>query len=377
MKVLDLCSGIGGFSLAAHWMGWETIAFCERDAFCQKVLVKNFPGVPIYDDLTTLNARPFRGTVDLLTAGYPCQPFSQAGRRLGEKDPRHLWPHVRRIINQSRPTWVVCENVAGHISMGIDKVCAQMEALAYTVQPLVIPACATGAPHRRDRVWIIARRGVGSNATSAGTCTDNARLRARLSGVNGRQISITPDSHITRTQGRTQARNVSDNGAQSNDEHIRRCKIASPGYAESDRLQERIRQNGESFRRSQSESRMDAIGASQPDWYGGDFGQPSPLTHWRTLTHSKSERCRNGNDSELQRQTPRKKHTSTSANSDKNRMGIHREEWEAFGAVCDVDDGIPARLVRDRVNKLKALGNTIVPQVVFEIFKAIDAAQKG
>lgn len=156
MNHLDLCSGIGGFALAARWMNWQTIAFCERDKFCQKVLKKHWPEVTIYDDLTTFNASEFMGRVDILTAGYPCQPFSQAGKRMGAEDDRHLWPEVRRVITECRPRWIVCENVAGHITMGLNDVLTDLESEGYTAQAVVIPACATGAPHRRDRVWIIA-----------------------------------------------------------------------------------------------------------------------------------------------------------------------------------------------------------------------------
>ena len=153
MRVLDLFSGIGGFSLAAHWMGWETVAFCERDKFCQQVLRKHWPNVPIYDDIISFDNPP---AADLVCGGYPCQPFSQAGKRKGNDDDRALWPAMLAVIAKVRPTWVVAENVAGHISLGLDDVLADLEAEGYATWPLVIPACAVGAPHRRDRVWIVA-----------------------------------------------------------------------------------------------------------------------------------------------------------------------------------------------------------------------------
>jgi DNA (cytosine-5)-methyltransferase 1 len=154
MKHLDLFSGIGGFALAAQWAGIETVAFCEIDKFCHKVLNKNFPGIPIHDDIKTLNGENYAG-IDIITGGYPCQPFSTAGKRKGADDPRHLWPEMFRIIRQARPTWVVCENVAGHVSMGLDKVLSDMEGINYTGQPIIIPACAKDAPHERKRVWIV------------------------------------------------------------------------------------------------------------------------------------------------------------------------------------------------------------------------------
>ena len=154
MKHLDLFSGIGGFALAAQWAGIETVAFCEIDDFACKVLNKNFPCVPVHRDIRELDGSLYAG-IDLITGGYPCQPFSTAGKRKGADDPRHLWPEMFRVIQQARPTWVVCENVAGHISMGLDAVLADMEGIGYAGQAVVIPACAKDAPHERKRVWII------------------------------------------------------------------------------------------------------------------------------------------------------------------------------------------------------------------------------
>ena len=157
MRVLDLFAGIGGFSLAAHWMGWETTAFCEKDKFCQKVLRKNFPNVPIHDDIRKIKEfTQYAGTVELISGGYPCQPFSVAGKQRGAEDDRHLWPSMLGIIKAVKPTWVVAENVYGHVSMGLDDVLSDLEAEGYTSRALIIPACAKDAHHRRDRVWIIA-----------------------------------------------------------------------------------------------------------------------------------------------------------------------------------------------------------------------------
>jgi len=156
MKVLDLFSGIGGFSLGLEAAGFETIAFCEREPFCQAVLKKHWPDVPCHDDVTTLDGKQFHGTADIVCGGYPCQPFSVAGKRQAEADERHLWPEMLRIIQGVRPRWVIAENVAGHIELGFDEVAASLESEGFTVWPFIIPACAVDAPHRRDRVWIIA-----------------------------------------------------------------------------------------------------------------------------------------------------------------------------------------------------------------------------
>ncbi|MDP1711012.1 MAG: DNA (cytosine-5-)-methyltransferase [Candidatus Nanopelagicaceae bacterium] len=155
IKHLDLFSGIGGFALAARWAGLETVAFCEKDEFCQKVLKKHWPDVPIYDDIKDFNGKEYKG-VDLLTGGYPCQPFSEAGKRKGEADDRHLWPEMLRVIEQARPAFVIAENVIGHVTLGLDKVLNDLEREGYAARPLVIPACAVDSPHRRDRVWIVA-----------------------------------------------------------------------------------------------------------------------------------------------------------------------------------------------------------------------------
>ena len=159
-QVLDLFSGIGGFSLGLERAGFATTAFCEIDPFCRRVLVRHWPGTPIYHDINQLTERTLRHdhlpSIDLICGGYPCQPFSVAGRQRGERDPRHLWPQMHRLIRELRPRWVICENVRGHIELGLDTVLDELEALGYTAWTFVVPACAVGANHRRDRVWVVA-----------------------------------------------------------------------------------------------------------------------------------------------------------------------------------------------------------------------------
>lgn len=153
---LDLFSGIGGFALAAQMVGGiKTAAFCEIDPWAQRVLNKNFPNVPVHEDVKTLDPSKY-GTIDLITGGYPCQPFSLSGKRQGEDDDRHLWPEVRRITAAARPRWVLCENVIGHVTMGLDQVLDDLASLGYAAEAIVLPACAVGNWHRRDRVWIVA-----------------------------------------------------------------------------------------------------------------------------------------------------------------------------------------------------------------------------
>jgi DNA (cytosine-5)-methyltransferase 1 len=155
LRVLDLFSGIGGFSLGLERTGgFETVAFCEIEPFPRRVLAKHWPGTPIHRDVRELRGDDV-GPVDVICGGYPCQPFSTAGKRRGAEDDRHLWPEYRRLISELRPTWVIGENVAGHISMGLDDVLSDLEALGYACRAFIVPACAVGAPHRRDRVWIV------------------------------------------------------------------------------------------------------------------------------------------------------------------------------------------------------------------------------
>lgn len=158
LRHLDLFSGIGGFALAARMVGGiETVGFCEIDPWAQKVLAKNFPGIPIHDDVKKLSGNEY-GAVGIITGGYPCQPFSLTGKRKGERDDRHLWPEMRRIIACAKPRWILCENVIGHITMGLDEVLSDLESIGYSCGATVLPACAVDARHRRDRVWILGNR---------------------------------------------------------------------------------------------------------------------------------------------------------------------------------------------------------------------------
>ena len=161
LKHLDLCSGIGGFAVGFSMAELsEPIAFCDTDKFCQKVLAKNFPNIPIYDDVKEIADDPTRfisERPDILTAGYPCQPFSTSGKRGGSQDPRHIFPYLHKLIEQIRPTYCVFENVYGHLSLGLDEVLFAMESLNYHTRTFVLPSSAIGARHKRERLWIICR----------------------------------------------------------------------------------------------------------------------------------------------------------------------------------------------------------------------------
>lgn len=160
MRHIGLFAGIGGFELAARWMGWNTIAWSEWDPFCQKVLSYHFPEAKGYGDIKQADFTQYRGQCDILTGGFPCQPYSTAGKRLGKEDERHLWPEMLRVIREVRPRWIVGENVRGLLSWNegvvFEEVCSDLESEGYEVQAFIIPAAGVGAPHRRERVWIIA-----------------------------------------------------------------------------------------------------------------------------------------------------------------------------------------------------------------------------
>ena len=170
MNHLGLFEGIGGFSLAARWMDWETKGWVEINPFCQKVLKHHFPEAQGFSDIKKFSYAVYKSilrnrgikdrSIDIITGGFPCQPYSSAGLRKGTDDPRHLWPYMLETIRQFKPTWVVGENVRGITNWNgglvFEQVQTELEAIGYEVQAFVLPACSVGAPHRRDRVWFVA-----------------------------------------------------------------------------------------------------------------------------------------------------------------------------------------------------------------------------
>jgi DNA (cytosine-5)-methyltransferase 1 len=187
MTHLSLFSGIGGIDLASHWAGFETVQFVERDQFCQKVLAKNFPGVPIHDDVTTFDGRPFAGRTDLISAGFPCQPHSVAGKRLASGDERDLWGEVVRILGEAKPRWFLGENVPGLLTSEsgrfFGRVVDDLASLGFSVGWCCYGASDVGAVHRRNRVFIVAySSGAGlegqgqRGAVADSVATDSAHL---------------------------------------------------------------------------------------------------------------------------------------------------------------------------------------------------------
>ena len=206
MRVLDLFSGIGGFSLGLERAGMETVAFCEIDPFCQKVLRKHWPDVPIYNDVKELTNEEARGLKpDVICGGFPCQPFStaSAGKRGGKTDDRALWPEMLRIIRAAKPRWVVAENVTGIISMALSEVVLDLERAGYCVWLFIIPACAVGHDHRRERVWILAHSDSGSQPSGS----LNAETQV-LSGSGGDTLGMGKNDGVSRGMDRLRLRSL-------------------------------------------------------------------------------------------------------------------------------------------------------------------------
>jgi len=182
MRHLDLFSGIGGFALAASWV-WgkdhKILSFCEIEKFPQKVLKKHWPDVPCHDDIKTMKGDKY-GRVDILTGGFPCQPYSEAGKQRGKSDNRALWPEMFRIIKEAKPRWIIGENVDGFIYMGLDTALSDLESEGYETTAFILPACSVNAQHKRSRIWIVANaKGAGKSKMFC-----KSRLSAQLGGSN-------------------------------------------------------------------------------------------------------------------------------------------------------------------------------------------------
>jgi DNA (cytosine-5)-methyltransferase 1 len=184
---LDLFSGIGGFAIAARSAGFRTVGFSEVEPYACRVLRSRFAGVPNLGDVRKPESFSGLGPVTILSAGYPCQGESLTGLRLGASDDRWLWPATRDIIPVARPTWFIGENVLGHVTMGLDTVLSDLDGLGYAAQPFVIPACAVGAWHIRERVWILAHDEEGSRGSRDSLVPGRVGGHAQQSGGRARR----------------------------------------------------------------------------------------------------------------------------------------------------------------------------------------------
>ena len=292
LKVLDLFSGIGGFSLGLERTGgFKTVAFCEIEEFPRRVLAKHWPGVPIHQDVRELRAEHV-GAADVICGGYPCQPFSLAGKRGGAEDDRHLWPEMRRLVDELRPAWVIGENVAGHISMGLDDVLSDLASLGYAARAFAVPALAIGAPHRRERLWIVA------HAARLQSGRQDQRTIGERVGAGGEPFAMADRASVGR-------------GA-------RRTRRPHPGGA-----------------REREQALQDVADAA----------------------------------SVAQREQANKANSVSACGDTRVELGCG-SWWEFEPDVGRVAHGVPAR-----VDRLRALGNAVVPQVVEAIGRRILEAE--
>lgn len=307
LKHASLFSGIGGFDLAAAWMGWENVFHCEINKYCQQILKQHFPKSILYDDIKKTDFKEWNGKIDIISGGFPCQPYSNAGKRKGKEDDRHLWPEMLRAIREIQPTWIVGENVAGLLNwnggMVLNEIKTDLENSGFEVfPPCILPACGKNAPHRRDRLWIVAHRNTEQREWEAG--------RFFSKSINGSK------------------KNVADSN--SNGQH-------------------------------RSNSKHEINTGEGGEYALDDFEQVI------TTNADSNIGCKRGVYQTEQQEAER--HTGTF-----NARSYQRDTWENFptqSPVCGGNDGIP-----NRVDRIKALGNAVVPQVVFEIFKALESVHR-
>ena len=323
LKHLDLFSGIGGFSLGLEATGgFETMAFCDIEEYPRQVLQKHWPHVKQYEDIKELNYERLKAdginSIDIITGGYPCQPFSVAGRKKGEEDPRHLWPEYFRLVKELRPTWVIGENVSGHIKLGLDTVITDLESEDYAVRPFSISASSIGANHQRERVWIV------GYSEHNGSLTNKVKRSNNENDAGGKKRE---DSTLQseRTGG-------SRNG--SNVENSRRSQWP---WAElrGENENETRKENANQFERSSSTSKSNVANTN------GEGSQ------------------RYGSEYQLRKSQEEGK-TSWS------------RWWESEPDVGRVAHGVPKR-----VDRLKSLGNSLVPQIPYYIGKVILEVMNG
>lgn len=338
MRHGSLFSGIGGFDLAAEWMGWENVFHCEWNQFGQKVLKYYWPNTISYDDICKTDFTIWNGRIDILTGGFPCQPYSMAGKRKGTEDSRHLWPEMLRAIRECRPTWIVGENVPGLINWSgglvFEQVCIDLESEGYEVQPVVLPASGVNAPHRRDRVWFVAYR--------------NAEQREYAEG------GFQPE-FIERT-----AQNPNEDG-RGGDERKEESSIGQFGDigAGDNELVRTDHQEIISDTKSKGSTRRTERNESEHSINGGT-----------------SENGDAANTNHIGQ--PRKEHGQTEpGRSTKKSITTDWTDWPTVAPLCDVNDGLPDRLdgitfPKWRNESIKAGGNAIVPQVALMIFRVIE-----
>jgi DNA (cytosine-5)-methyltransferase 1 len=344
MRHGSLFSGIGGFDLASEWMGWENVFHCEWNEFGHKVLNYYWPKAISYHDITKTDFSVHRGTIDIITGGFPCQPYSMAGKRKGKDDERHLWPEMLRAIREIQPTWVVGENVLGLVNwdggLVFHEVQADLEAQGYEVQPYVLPAASVNAPHRRDRVWFVAY---------SKSCADSRK-----------------------------SRRISNEAKEENGGWIK------PGPSSEQQVQ--LPTESGSLFRSVKNSKKDGWRSDEWEKEPNIGEQRNSCSRDNEWIPTNNEKVRNASDSSSIRQECReegecsKRRTQPNDEFVKRCNKLPRTDFKMFPSVppiCTRDDGISDRLdsitfSKWRNESIKAGGNAVVPQVVHQIFKAIE-----
>ena len=391
MRLLDLFSGIGGFSYAAEKLvgGFETIAFCEQEEFCQQVLRKHWKDVPIFDDVRTINASRL-GRVDIVCGGFPCQAVSQAGLQKATEDDRWLWDEMLRIVQDCKPRWVVGENVTGLININegflFEQVQTDLEKEGYSVQSFVIPAAGKNAPHLRNRVWIIAH--------SNGNCQSNESKHGGkkfMDEYRGEQIDLWQIIE-----------NKSLSNSNSNRDSIRGSNQTIQGASRSGETNERgsgdnVGREFESSKDGQMDSKKqhdvtNSIGIGRSEINNENGNSQESCTKERT-TRQHNRICSNVSNSISQRRCGGE--TRRKDAEDVGERSSSKEHWrgdsqrgmgymanglsEALsGHFSREPEGVTrvAQNQKDRTKKLKALGNSIVPQVAAELLYAIKIADE-
>jgi DNA (cytosine-5)-methyltransferase 1 len=374
LKVLDLFSGIGGFALGLDSTGiFETVKFVEKDKYCKKVLQKNFPNIPIEEDIKDVKGK--EGDADVIVGGFPCQPMSVAGKRKGTDDDRYLWPEMFRLIREIKPQFVIGENVQGIINiqngMVLRQVQDDLESEGFEVQCFLISASGIGAWHQRYRVWIV------------GHSEHNGSLTSK---IERRDIETT-----TRTQeGQITAREPARTSGSRNNEDVSDTEIIGTG--ESRNIdQEKGNQSSSS---TQSNSSSQDVSNTDSGIRGGwrTIGQSGENKVWRFYSKEEEQTTHDlrsktiGRDALpgkekiiLQSDNERQQESNTSRESEGQTLsgGGHvtneakQTWWQVESNLCGIPDGISYELDKDRANRIKTLGNAIVPQIAREIGLAI------
>jgi len=353
-KHLDLFSGIGGFSLGLEATGgFETVAFCDVEEFPRKVLQKHWPDVKQYKDIKELTYDKLKAdgidTIDIITGGYPCQPFSVAGRKKGEEDPRHLWPEYFRLVKECRPTWVIGENVGGHIKLGLDTVLENLESEGYAVRTFSIPASAVGANHKRERVWVV------------GYSEHNGSLANEIKRSNNQNDARGQEG----TNSTLQSEGTSGSRDSSNVENTRRSLWQGSEFQRQNE-NETKEGNANQHQRSGSPSEFDVANTESISSYGGEVREHQKKSGEKRTTGIKTGRVSsNGANTDSERLQGQWSEYQLSESQGEEQIGWNGW-WELEPDVGRVAHGVPKR-----VDRLKGLGNSLVPYIPYLIGKTI------